>query len=156
MLRFHAENGLLQNQVSVGTLGFFWNAWKENVMKIFDYLGHLEIDEVYGQFCLNYLDVSVINHCENNKTVYLLRNADAYWDKHICDHNLQRKGRLVSCKPKQFAHAAQCYWSSTMLSVGRTVLEKLKAVHEFSQENSLPSNAKLSHLFICMVLQSLL
>ncbi|KAI3844636.1 hypothetical protein MKX03_026738 [Papaver bracteatum] len=37
----HAENSISQNKVSVGTLIYFWNLWKEHILNIFKYLSSI-------------------------------------------------------------------------------------------------------------------
>ncbi|KAF2320974.1 hypothetical protein GH714_032328 [Hevea brasiliensis] len=55
-----SENKISKNQVCIETLVYFWNFWKDNIGKIFEYLRSLETQDAsefrsYGEFCLNYL-----------------------------------------------------------------------------------------------------
>lgn len=51
---------LLQDQVSVEPLFYFWNAWEETIGRIFEYLDSGCADhDVYGKFCLDYFGVTV-------------------------------------------------------------------------------------------------
>lgn len=87
-LKMQAESVLLQNEVSIETLVFFWNNWKEKIGKIFDYLWHLQNDNAYGNFCLNYLAVRVTKCFGNKKAMYLLLKPDANWVKEISERHL--------------------------------------------------------------------
>ena len=145
-LKMHVESVLLQDVVSLETLVFFWNNWKEKIGKIFDCLGHLQNHDAYGNVCLSYLAVRVAEDFGNKKAMYLLLNPDADWVKQISFRHLHRKGKLVFCKEKHFCHAARCYWSSEMQSVGTKVLEKLEALYEHSKKNSLTLHCQTTPL----------
>ncbi|XP_065638400.1 uncharacterized protein LOC111989218 [Quercus suber] len=58
----HSEEVISRNQISVETLFYFWNFWKDKILSIFKYLRCLDTQDVneyrsYGDFCLNYLGV---------------------------------------------------------------------------------------------------
>lgn len=53
----HCEEKMFQNRVSIRTLGFYWNSWKENVVRIFESLGSFHKDELHVDFNLFYFGV---------------------------------------------------------------------------------------------------
>ncbi|KAI3921596.1 hypothetical protein MKW92_000379, partial [Papaver armeniacum] len=57
----HVENSISKNRVSVQTLTYFWNLWKEKIVNILHYLDSLgtqvKQDQSYEKFCLGYLGV---------------------------------------------------------------------------------------------------
>ncbi|CBI27489.3 unnamed protein product, partial [Vitis vinifera] len=125
-LKQHSEVRLSQNCISVETLLYFWNVWKENVVNIFESLG---LDETtqdvknyssYGEFCFNYFGVR------------------------------KQTGKLVYVDADQFASAARSYWSSELLSVGTKVLENLEVLYNYSTWKSLSlfcQSKLLVHMF---------
>ncbi|KAI8537794.1 hypothetical protein RHMOL_Rhmol09G0052000 [Rhododendron molle] len=134
----HCEQSVSQNRVSVGTLIWIWNLWKEKVENIFQYLSCLENQDCsqcinYGDFCLNYFGV----RREVNNISYVILNSDAYWVKDIADRFLQRSGKLVSSDARHFVSAARSHWRWELLSVGLKVLETLEALHKLSVKNSM-------------------
>ncbi|PON60106.1 hypothetical protein TorRG33x02_285900 [Trema orientale] len=155
-MKKHTENILLQNEVSLETLVFFWNNWKEKIGQIFYYLGHLQNHDAYGHFCSSYLAVRMTKCFGNKKAMCLLLNPDANWVKEISDRHLHHNGKLVFCNDEHFSYAARCYWSSEMHSVGMKVLESLKAFYEYSKENSLPLHCQtICLIYMCGVSKSL-
>ncbi|OVA06987.1 UvrD-like Helicase [Macleaya cordata] len=135
----HAESSISQNRVSIDTLIYFWNLWKEKIVDILNYLSSLgtqhEKDyKIYEEFCLGFLGVSKQEH--NQNSIYLLLNTDAYWRKEVDDRSLQRNGNLYSMDIQQFVSDARSYWVSQVLRVGMDVLEKLEALHKFSVRSS--------------------
>ncbi|KAJ0038642.1 hypothetical protein Pint_21976 [Pistacia integerrima] len=135
----YSEDAIHRNQVSVETLVYFWNYWKNMIVKILEYLEHLQTRDVnncrsYGDFCLNYL--SVWKQYGNLGTKYLLLNPDAGWIREVDKRCAQRSEKLVSIDVSKLVSAAQSYWSSELLFVGMKVLENLDAFHKRSLENS--------------------
>ncbi|XVE85514.1 hypothetical protein DITRI_Ditri17bG0096700 [Diplodiscus trichospermus] len=166
-LASYSEEQISNNRVSTGTLVYFWNFWKDKIIKIFEYLDHAENQDTsdsrrYGGFCLNYF--GVWRQFNNLKPVYLLLNSDAEWlkkldDKHLCIKKkkkkqvseAQKKKKQVSISLHQFVSAARSFWCSELLSVGLQVLEKLEVFYSnLSQKNSLsPFNpsSSLTHIY---------
>ncbi|XP_022775868.1 uncharacterized protein LOC111317711 [Durio zibethinus] len=138
-LASYSEEQISNNQVSTETLVYFWNFWKDKIVKIFEYLDHAGIKDnsdhrKYGEFCLNYF--GVWRQFKNQSTVYLLPNSDAEWvrkleNKHVCSNQKQ-----VSISLGQFVSAAMSYWCSELLSVGQKVLTKLEVFYKSSCRNS--------------------
>ncbi|XWS64003.1 hypothetical protein CRYUN_Cryun06bG0149500 [Craigia yunnanensis] len=141
-LASYSEEEISNNRVSTETLVYFWNFWKDKIMKIFEYLDHAQTQDIsnyrrYGEFCLNYF--GVWRRFNKLNTVYLLLHSDAEWvrkldDKHVCSNQKQ-----VSISLHQFVSAARSYWCSELLSVGLQVLTKLEVFYNFSHRNSLSS-----------------
>ncbi|KAL8105743.1 hypothetical protein AgCh_029512 [Apium graveolens] len=78
----HSEEMILQKKVSVTSLVYFWSLWKENIEKIFEFLGCLESKELskfleHGEFCLNYFGVR--RHLSNLNNTFLVLVPDAEW-----------------------------------------------------------------------------
>ncbi|XP_048319279.2 uncharacterized protein LOC107429676 isoform X2 [Ziziphus jujuba] len=139
-LKTHAEGVLSMNQVSVDTLVYFWNIWKQNIGKVFGYLSCPENQSVWGEFCLSYLGVR--KQFQKKKVTYILHCSDAYWISKSDYPNLRPKGKSVNLNPDQFANAARNYWSSEMTSAGIKVLEKLRSLYELSTKESLAIHHK--------------
>ncbi|KAL5554087.1 hypothetical protein UlMin_041488 [Ulmus minor] len=129
------ENVLSQNLVSVDTLVYFWNVWKQNIWKIFESLESnvVENHDFYGTFCLDYFGVR--KQLANKDPVYCLLIPDAFWVK---QQYLVRNGKLVIFEANSIACAARHYWSSEMLGVGMKALEILVSLYQLSKQNSLP------------------
>ncbi|PON39575.1 ATP-dependent DNA helicase PcrA [Parasponia andersonii] len=126
----HSENMICKNQVTVDSLVYFWNFWKDKTVGIFEYLGRLETQDVnefrnYGEFCLNFL--GVWREFNNLNPIYVLLHPEADWSRDV--QKRSSSGKLVSLDVHQFVSAGQSYWRSEMLSVGVMVLDKLKALY---------------------------
>ncbi|XP_052204545.1 uncharacterized protein LOC127809631 isoform X2 [Diospyros lotus] len=135
----HSGERISHNRVSVGTLMYFWNLWKDKVEHIFEYLGCLETDDVskhinYDDFVLNYFGVR--RQLKNTNTSYLFLIPDADWVREIDDRYLRRSGKLVSADARQFVSAAKSHWSSELLAVGMKVLETLELLHKLAIKNA--------------------
>ncbi|XP_059665317.1 uncharacterized protein LOC132311431 [Cornus florida] len=135
----HSEEKISQNLVSVETLVYFWNMWKEYVVNIFEYLGCLETQNVskyqgFGEFCLNYFGVR--KQFNNLNITYVLMNSDADWVRELDDRFLRSSGKLVSVDVHQFVSAARTHWHAELLAVGMKVLVKLEALYKFTARNS--------------------
>ncbi|TQD88449.1 hypothetical protein C1H46_025973 [Malus baccata] len=134
-----SANGISENQVSMDSLIYFWNFWKDKIAHIFEYLRCLETQEVseyksYGEFCLNYLGVWRMYH--NLSPVYVLLIPDADWVRGLNKRYFRNQGKLVSVDAHQLASAARNYWSSELLSVGMKVLDKLEKLYKFPIKNA--------------------
>ncbi|XVF02939.1 hypothetical protein REPUB_Repub04eG0217800 [Reevesia pubescens] len=151
-LASYSEEQISNNRVSTETLVYFWNFWKDKVMKIFEYLDHAEIKDSsdyrrYGEFCLNYFGVWRQN--KNLNTVYLLLNSNSERvrkldNKHVCSN------QKVYISLHQFVSDARNYWCSEFLSVGLQVLKKLEEFYNSSHRNSLSSFCRgrsLTHIY---------
>ncbi|XP_077235510.1 uncharacterized protein LOC143877385 isoform X2 [Tasmannia lanceolata] len=132
----HANEMMSWNQSSAETFVYFWNIWKDKILKVLAYLRLLgtpsENEYVsYGELCLEYLGVRK----QDNQNTYVLVNSEACWIKGIDPKSLPLSGN--SCMDaRQFVSAAQTYWGSEILSVGVKVLERLKALNRFAIRNS--------------------
>lgn len=128
----HSEDVISKNLVSVESLVYFWNFWKDNIVHILEYLGCLETQDAsefryHGEFCLNFL--GVWRQFNNLNPIYVLLSSAADWARDL--EKRSSSGKLVSIDVRRFISAAKTYWHSEMLSVGFMVLEKLKALHNF-------------------------
>ncbi|XP_038876924.1 uncharacterized protein LOC120069278 [Benincasa hispida] len=134
----HVENKISQSQISIETLSYFWNLWKDNIVGIINYLESLGTKNVdnfilYEGFCLKYLGVrKQLNH----QNTYQLLFTDADWIMHINLQSVETNGELMSIDVQQFALAARSYWSTELLSVGMKVLALLSSIHRFSVMHS--------------------
>ncbi|CAL2226962.1 unnamed protein product [Prunus armeniaca] len=131
-----------ENQVSIDSLIYFWNFWKDKIALIIEYLGCLETQDVneyksYGDLCFDYLGVWRLYH--NLSPVYVLLISDADWIRGLDKRCFKKHGKLVSVDVHQLVSAARKYWSSEMLSVGMKVLDKLENLYyKFPKENADP------------------
>ncbi|KAA8532347.1 hypothetical protein F0562_032398 [Nyssa sinensis] len=149
----HSEDIISQNRVSVETLFYFWNLWKENILKIFEYLECLETQDVnkylnYSEFCLNYF--GIWRQFSNLNIIYILLNSDADWVRDVDDRFLRRSKKLGFTEARQFVPAARSHWRAELLSVGMKVLKTFEALYKISTMNSLSlfcQSICLIHLF---------
>ncbi|KAH9698658.1 UvrD-like helicase ATP-binding domain-containing protein [Citrus sinensis] len=126
-------------RVSVQTLIYFWNCWKDKIVNVLKYLECLKSQDFndyrsYGDFCLNYL--SVWRQYNNGNIIYLLLNSDAEWVKDLDNRHALRSGKLASINVHQLVSAGRNYWSSELLSIGMKVLDNLEALYKQSSKNS--------------------
>ncbi|XP_075659796.1 uncharacterized protein LOC142629655 isoform X2 [Castanea sativa] len=133
----HSEQVTSRNQISVETLFYFWNFWKDKILSIFKYLRCLDTQDVneyrsYGDFCLNYLGVRRQFH--NLNAIYVLLNSDADWVRED-SRFIHRNGNLVYIDVRHFVATAQSYWCSELLCAGMKVLANLEALYNFSMNN---------------------
>jgi hypothetical protein len=146
----HSEQKIATNQISLETLVFFWNLWKDKIVNIIKYLRCAETQDVneYGDFCLNYFGVRKQFH--NDNAIYLLLNSDADWVRQLDNRFLRRNGKVVSINFHQFVSTAQSYWCSELLSVGMKALNSVKALYDLSLKNSLSmfcQSISLTHIY---------
>ncbi|PWA91974.1 uvrD-like Helicase, ATP-binding domain, P-loop containing nucleoside triphosphate hydrolase [Artemisia annua] len=133
----HCEDMMFQNQVSIRTLVFYWNSWKENVVNIFQSLGGLENDEPddrFIDFTLNYFEVR--KHGVQGNMVYLLVNKDADWIRNCGQKGLHRDRNRLTFDGRELVCAIRSYWQSELVSVGMKVLERLEALHKLTLKRS--------------------
>lgn len=148
-----SESKISKDQVSLETLVYFWNIWKDNIQKIFEYLTSLEAQYAgectsYGEFCLNYLGIR--RQFSNLNAIYLLMIPDAYWAKKMHSRLIQNNGKFISLGVHQFVPAARSYWSEELLSVGLDVLIKLEALYNLSVKNCFSffcQSRALNHIY---------
>ncbi|KAF6160731.1 hypothetical protein GIB67_035932 [Kingdonia uniflora] len=136
----HADEMMLCNRASIGSLVYFWKCWNENVLNIFEYLHSMETQDenenlVYEEICLGFLGVQ--KQEKNVSTIYNLLIPDAHWKKEIDERLLRKSGVMLSMDSHQFFGAARSYWVSEVLAVGMKVLETLDGLHKLSIRNSL-------------------
>ncbi|KAM6546617.1 hypothetical protein CsatB_027353 [Cannabis sativa] len=139
----NAEKILSLDQVSVGSLFYFWNVWKQNIERILEYLEiGCKNDNIYGKFCLDYFGVTI---SDENIFHLVIPDASAYLVK--LGKNLNESEKTLSLKADQFVHAAKCYWNSQMVDVGTMVLEKLRDVSRTLERKSFYPHCQLMPFF---------
>ncbi|KAI3945647.1 hypothetical protein MKW92_004846 [Papaver armeniacum] len=116
----HVENSVSENMVSIHTLTYFWNLWKEKIVNILNYLNSLGTQDKqdyksYEDFCLGYL--SVYKQEDDQCSIYILLNIDAYWRKEIEDRFLRKTRDLLGMDVHQFASCARNLWFSTLINL---------------------------------------
>ncbi|XP_044475821.1 uncharacterized protein LOC123203512 isoform X2 [Mangifera indica] len=134
----YSEDIIHRNQVSVETLVYFWNYWKNMIVKILEYLKDLRTQDVndyrsYGDFCVNYL--GIWKQYSSRGTKYLLLNPNAHWIREV-DKRCAQSEKLVLIDVSRLVSAALHYWSSELLFVGKRVSEYLDTFHKQSFKNS--------------------
>ncbi|XP_061990361.1 uncharacterized protein LOC133708840 [Rosa rugosa] len=132
----HSKDKISRNQVSIDSLVYYWNFWKEKILHIIESVGCVETPEYnsYVELCFTCLGVWRLYH--NLNPIYVLLVPDADWVRGLDKRHLKSYGKLVSIDVHQLIPAAQYYWSSELLSVGIKVLEKLEALFKFPLKNS--------------------
>ncbi|KAM7484789.1 hypothetical protein LguiA_000798 [Lonicera macranthoides] len=133
----NSEDTIYHKRVSIETLVYFWNYWKQNILKVIEYLrgyGMYSGSEYksYEEFCLNYFGVRKYHGSEGS--FYVVVNSNAKWVKKIGSSLLRVNGYLVRVGARQFFQVALDYWLSELLRVGIRVLVTLKSLHEHSAE----------------------
>ncbi|KAI3730441.1 hypothetical protein L1987_61611 [Smallanthus sonchifolius] len=147
----HCDDMTFRNQVSVRTLVFYWNAWKENVLDIFGSLESFhkeELNEREGRvdFILNYFGVR--KQCVKGNIVYILVNEHADWIKTAGQKGLHRDGKLLTMDIKDLVFSMRSYWQSEIVSVGIKVLETMEGLHKSkSNGSSFHQSTSLLHIF---------
>ncbi|KAI3844840.1 hypothetical protein MKX03_004561 [Papaver bracteatum] len=131
----HVENSISKNEVSIETLTYFWNLWKEKIVYILNYLNSFGTQDKqdykrYENFCLGYLGVYKQEH--DHSSIYILLHSDACWRKEIEDRFLQKTRDLFGLNDHQFVSSARSYWFSTLLRLCMQVLEKLESLDKIS------------------------
>ncbi|XXG71988.1 hypothetical protein AAC387_Pa07g1187 [Persea americana] len=147
----HTEKMMSQNYFSVETLMYFWNLWKEMIMKILSYLRLPALPAendllIYEDFCLEYFGVrkkdkeKLIKKPKPEKekeNTYIALNPDACWMNGNHGSSIKWDNDLVSMDAPQFMLLAECFWVSEVFSVGMKVLDKLQVLHDFSTKKPL-------------------
>lgn len=136
-LKKPSNNTKYEKQISIDSLVYFWNSWKDKVAYLIEYLGTLDVNEYrsHGEFFLNYLGVWRHFHDVLNP-LYLSLISDADWVRSIDTRSFQKNEELVSIDVHQLVSDAQSYWSSEMLFLGIKVLKKLEVLYNFVINNS--------------------
>ncbi|GJU83140.1 UvrD-like helicase, ATP-binding domain, P-loop containing nucleoside triphosphate hydrolase [Tanacetum coccineum] len=151
-LNKHCEDKMFQNRVSVRTLIFYWNMWKENIVDIFESLGNFHNEEPnkhegHLDFSLTYFGVR--KQCVNGNIVYLLVHKDADWIKSYCRRGGHTDGKFLTIDGTDLVFAIRSYWQSELLSVGIKVLEILEHLRHNSWSNgsAFHQSTSLLHIF---------
>ncbi|GJR23596.1 UvrD-like helicase, ATP-binding domain, P-loop containing nucleoside triphosphate hydrolase [Tanacetum coccineum] len=147
----HCEEKMFQNKVSIRTLVYYWNSWKEKVVHIF---GSLESfhneephkDELYVYFSLIYFGVR--KHHVNGNMVYLLVNKDANWVRKWGQKGLHIDGNRLIIDGRELVFAIRSYWQLELLTVGIKVLETLEALRKSKSNGpAFHQSISLLHMF---------
>nr|XP_043619930.1 uncharacterized protein LOC122591746 [Erigeron canadensis] len=147
----HCEDKIFQNQVSVRTLVFYWNMWKQNVLTIFQSLKSVHNEEMNKHkdqidFSLNYFGVR--KQCVKGKMIYLIVNQDADWIRYNGKKGLHRDGKRLTIDIRHLVCAIRFYWQSELFSVGIKVLETLNTLHKSRLSGSVfHQGTCLLHIF---------
>ncbi|KAK9063833.1 hypothetical protein SSX86_017705 [Deinandra increscens subsp. villosa] len=147
----HCEDKTFQNHISVRTLVFYWNRWKEYVLDIFESLESFHKEEPsehkgHVDFILNYFGVR--KHCVKGNSVYTLVNEHADWIRNISKKGLHRDDKLLTINIKDLVFSIRSYWQSELVSVGIKVLETLEGLHKSKSDGSaFHQSTSLLHIF---------
>ncbi|GJU72079.1 UvrD-like helicase, ATP-binding domain, P-loop containing nucleoside triphosphate hydrolase, partial [Tanacetum coccineum] len=147
----HCEEMMFQNQVSIRTLVFYWNSWKEIVVHLFESLRSFhneepDRDELYVDFSLIYFGVR--KHLVNGNMVYLLVNKDADWVRKWGQKGLHMDGNRLIVDGRELVFAIRSYWQSELLTVGIKVLETLEALRKLKSNGpAFHQSTSLLHMF---------
>ncbi|KAI7758200.1 hypothetical protein M8C21_027665 [Ambrosia artemisiifolia] len=147
----HCENKTFRNQVSIRTLVFYWNAWKQKVLDIFVSLESFDNEEVYeheacAYFILNYFGVR--KQRVKGNIVYILVNEHADWVRSAGQKSLHRDGKRVCMNIKDLMSSIRSYWQSELVFLGIKVLETLEGLHKSKLTGStFHRSTTLLHIF---------
>ncbi|KAL8218515.1 hypothetical protein R6Q57_021888 [Mikania cordata] len=154
----HCEELICLNQVSVRTLVLYWNAWKENVLDIFESLERFHKEEPnqhegHVDFILNFFGVR--KQTVKGNIVYMLVNEHADWIRNAGKNGLRRDGKLLTIDIRDLVFSVRSYWQSELHSVGLKVLETLENLYKsklngpaFHQSTSLLHIFEVSKFFL--------
>ncbi|XP_071715755.1 uncharacterized protein [Rutidosis leptorrhynchoides] len=145
----HCEDKISQNRVSVRTLVFYWNMWKQQVVDIFESLGRIHDEGSSEQgvaFCLSLFGVR--KQCVETNIVYMLVNDNADWMKYAGQKAIHRDGKRTSIDIRDLVFAIRSFWQSELLSVGLKVLENLDTLRKSKSNGSaFHQSTSLLHIF---------
>ncbi|GJY49543.1 UvrD-like helicase, ATP-binding domain, P-loop containing nucleoside triphosphate hydrolase [Tanacetum coccineum] len=148
----HCEDLISQNRVSVRTLVFYWNLWRENVVDIFESFGSFHNEEPnkhegHVDFSLIYFGVR--KYHVNGNIVYLIVNKDAAWIRNCGQKGVHRDGKCLAVDGRVLVLVMRSYWQSELLSVGIKVLETLEGLFHKSKSNgsAFHQSTSLLHIF---------
>ncbi|KAI3734201.1 hypothetical protein L6452_13665 [Arctium lappa] len=135
-LKTHAENKVFWNRVSVRTLVFYWNMWKDNVVDVFQSLESVDSEErnEHFEFSLDYFGVK--KQCVNGNMVYLLVSKDVDWIRNSGHKGLHEDGKRLIFDSRQLVVAIRLYWQLELVSVGIKILESHQALNKFMSQGS--------------------
>ncbi|PWA68994.1 uvrD-like Helicase, ATP-binding domain, P-loop containing nucleoside triphosphate hydrolase [Artemisia annua] len=128
----HCEEKMFQNRVSIRTLVYYWNLWKENVCGIFHnedrfkHKGHIDFNFLYFGARKHHVD----------GLVYQLVFKDAHWIRNNSRKGLHRDGEFLTMDVTELVPAIRSYWGSELLSVGIKVLETLEGLYQLKSNGS--------------------
>nr|XP_043619805.1 TPR and ankyrin repeat-containing protein 1-like [Erigeron canadensis] len=117
----HCESKISLRCVSVRTLVFYWNWWKDNVMNIFQSIECLENEEPnkheeLADFSISYFGVR--KQCVNGNIVYLLVNKEGDWITTAGNNGLHKEVLLKLeglCKSK--ANGSEFHQSTSLIHI---------------------------------------
>nr|XP_027119396.1 uncharacterized protein LOC113736561 isoform X2 [Coffea arabica] len=140
-MKKHSEDKISLNHISVGSLMYFWDMWRRNMLNIMQYLKTVEKPDdnewlEYGEFCLNYFGVR--RQVINSNVAYILLNSDAEWVKttgSVFKQKHQRENQ-VSIDGRKFASAALSHCQAEVVSVSLKVLDTVEALYKLSIRES--------------------
>lgn len=127
------DERMSRNQVSIGTLFFVWNLWKQHSLQVLECLHSIErLDfdksDDTARFCFGYFGVRLLGNLSNT---CLLQNPDAVWVRDSDQRFLLWKGKVATLDARHFASAARGYWFQELVWAGLRVLEALEAHYKF-------------------------
>ncbi|XP_073153825.1 uncharacterized protein [Henckelia pumila] len=133
-LKCYSVGKISRNKVSVITLVYLWNMFKENSLEIIESLGCLERSDNHNfkgtiEFCLHYFGVRLSRDSSN--TCHLM-NPNAKWVENVHGKFMHRNRKVRSLHVRHFVSAAREYWYQELVSVGFRALEALRSLYEFS------------------------
>ncbi|GJX80469.1 UvrD-like helicase, ATP-binding domain, P-loop containing nucleoside triphosphate hydrolase [Tanacetum coccineum] len=146
----HCEEMIFQNRVSVRTLVYYWNLWKENACGIF-HDKDLSKQDVYIDFILYF--GARRHHVDG--LVYQLVFKDAHWIRNTSRKGLCRDREFLTMDVADLVPAMRSYWESELLSVGIKVVETLESLYQ-SKSNGSAFHQGISLLHIYNVSSFLL
>ncbi|XP_068646917.1 uncharacterized protein [Aristolochia californica] len=136
--------------ISIESLYYFWDLWKEIVLNITSFLSSLEKgpQDEYStgqEFCLEYLGVRT-----HGFNTYLALSSEAYWIKGSDGSVLQldHKTEMVEMNSEQFTSCAKRYWSTELLSVGMKLLDRLENLYNYSKRRAMSAFCQVSIIFL--------
>ncbi|KAK1390180.1 hypothetical protein POM88_018358 [Heracleum sosnowskyi] len=138
-LREHVEYRFAQNQVSIETLVFLWNCWKDGILELIQYLC-CEPGQFVGRYSAleDYIMkfFGVRKKYRNKEIVYVILNSEAKWVREINSTLLSRTGDSVCIFLHDFVPAALNYLGSELFSVGIEVLVNLDLIYSYCRNTS--------------------
>nr|GEW37032.1 UvrD-like helicase, ATP-binding domain, P-loop containing nucleoside triphosphate hydrolase [Tanacetum cinerariifolium] len=142
---------IFENKVSVRTLSFYWNLWKENVVDILESLGSFDNEEpnkYEGHIDFNLMYFGVRKHRVKGNMVYLVVDKDAEWIRKWAQKGLLKDKKRVTIDDRELVFAIRSYWQSELFSVGIKVLEVLEGLRKAKSNGSVfHQSTSLLHVF---------
>ncbi|CAO2835088.1 unnamed protein product [Amaranthus hypochondriacus] len=129
----HMER-ISRNKVSIETLIYFWNTWKQTVMRILKFLKDLEENHASEspelEFCFHYLGIRKMG--SGTSAVYVCLYPDAEWMKEVDKSFFVKFGEFVKVDIEHLLAAAHNHWSIELISTGMKVLAVLESIRKNS------------------------